>query len=120
MNGDYIELAGPTTEAAVLETLVRLLEPAQVSTGEANFPLLTLDARNILYVDVDPGRTWPTMLAIGNLDNDDHARQATAKGIFHALECATDRPLRWTSDTGTDVITNTPTVGLLGLDQQSN
>ena len=107
MNGDYIELAGPASEADIVERLVELLEPAGVTRTETSFPLLTLDEHNFLFVDVDPDRAWPTMLAIGNVDNDDQTRQTTAKNVFHALECATSMPMRWTSDVSPDVVTHT-------------
>jgi len=107
MNGDYIDLAGPASEADIVERLVELLEPAGVIRTEMSFPLLTLDEHNFLFVDVDPDRAWPTMLAIGNVDNDDQTRQTTAKNVFHALECTTSMPMRWTSDVSPDVVTHT-------------
>ena len=90
MDGHYIEIHGPGSEPEVLEALGRLLHPASIELAEHCAPLVTLrGGRTIVFVDAPTGPGGPVVLAIGNLDHDDEARERAAELILEALDSGT-------------------------------
>lgn len=90
MQGHYIELDGPSSEREVLEVLEHLLSPRRLTRSTHCPPLLTLqDGRTIVFVDAEPGPGGPVLLAIGNLDDDEHTGDETARSVHQMLEAAT-------------------------------
>jgi len=103
MKGHYIEVDGPTSEAEVIEVLERLIAPERVERTEHCPPVLTLrGGRAVVFVDVSAKPDGPVLLAVGDLDHDDEAREETAEFICRSLTSQTPWRLWRTADDGGD------------------
>jgi hypothetical protein len=105
MNGDYIELAKTKSDVDVVDALTTVLDPLTTGWTQSGLLVLELDAESFVYVDFQPGGPWATRLAIGNFDDDDAVRRATAKMIYDKLVAFTAWTMQWTSDTSGAVVT---------------
>lgn len=112
VDGDYIELDGPTTRPEVINVLSAMFEGPNSSWAEGVYPVLTVDDRTEIIVDVGHGGYGSACLAIANLDHDDAARHDVAGGIYRALSAATAWRLHWSTD---DTSTAASMVGSPGV-----
>lgn len=103
MNGDYVELVGPTSETELVSTLTDVLGPMVARLESSSYTKLTLNDESFVFVDFHPGSSWDALLAIGRPDGDDSVRHSSAKRIYDALAADTSWMLRWTSDASSEV-----------------
>lgn len=90
MRGHYIEVDGPVSETEIVEVLERLIAPECVQRTAHCPPLLTLKGgRTIVFIDVSVRNDGPVLLAVGDLDHDDVARQQAAELICRTLAAQT-------------------------------
>ncbi|HEY2203027.1 MAG TPA: hypothetical protein VGH99_00935 [Pseudonocardia sp.] len=108
MDGDYIELVGASSRSEVMDLLVRLLRPRDVSPDAHGCPVLTFGpGRTVVFVDLQPDESAPPTLAIGDLDHDGHTRRATARWVYETLSAQTTWRPTWTSDRPVQVVDRT-------------
>lgn len=99
MQGHYIEIFGPSSEAEILGVLCSVIGPVNLEYEADCFPLLTWnDGQTLIFVDVDPGPECDAILAIGDLSHDDQACESAAREIQLKLALTTLWRLRSTSD----------------------
>lgn len=101
MNGHYIEVYGPVSESEILETLSSLIGPQSIERPTDRPPQVTLNGgRTIVFVDMDPEPNGPVVLAVGDLDHDDEARERAAESLCRVLASQTPWRLLCSTDTG--------------------
>lgn len=90
MRGHYIEVHGPASETEILEVLERLIVPDSVERTDHCPPVLILrGGRTLVFIDVSIQPGGPVMLAVGDLDHDDEAREQAAELICRSLTSET-------------------------------
>ncbi len=98
VDGDYIELDGPTSQAEVVRVLSAVISGPASCWSHTVFPLLTLDDRTEVVVDYDHDGRGSVCLAIGNPDGNASARHEVARRIYRALSTNTSWRLDWSTD----------------------
>lgn len=99
MQGHYIEIFGPSSEAEILGVLCSVIGPVHLECEADCFPVLTWnDGQTLMFVDVDPGPECGAILAVGDLGHDDQACERAAREIQLKLALRTLWRLRSTSD----------------------
>ena len=98
VDGDYIELDGPTSQAEVVRVLSTIVGDPGSHWSHTVFPLLTLQDRTEVVVDFDHDGLGSACLAIGNPDGNVSARHDMARRIYRGLSTTTSWRLDWTTD----------------------
>jgi hypothetical protein len=100
-NGYYIEVAGPGSEAEVLEAFERLFSPESIERSDHCPPVITFHGgRTVVFVDIAPEPGGPAVLAVGRLDEDAGAGGRAAEEICRTLSSQTPWLLACTTDEG--------------------